>query len=126
MDNKTIVSTFFEHFSNAQIKEAFSLVSDEVKWWVPGNLPFSGTKSKSEYMQVVSSIQTGFPDGLKLIVRSMIAEGNQVAAEVESDGKHANGKYYNNKYHFLITIEAGRMTEVKEYMDTLHLYQLIS
>ena len=126
MDNKTIVSTFFKHFSNAQIEEAFLLVSDDVKWWVPGNLPFSGTKSKSEYMQVVGSIQTGFPEGLKLIVQSMIAEGNQVAAEVESDGKHANGKHYNNKYHFLITIEAGRMTEVKEYMDTLHLYQLIS
>ncbi len=55
----------------------------------------------------------------------MIAEGNQVAVEVESYGEHANGKTYNNKYHFLITIESGKITEVKEYMDTLHLYQLI-
>jgi len=125
MENKEIVSRFFEEFSKGHIESAFSLVSDDVQWWVAGTLPFSGTKSKQEYMQVVGAIKNGFPDGLKLEVQSMIGEGSQVAAEVESDGNHANGKKYNNQYHFLITIENGQMVEVKEYMDTLHLYQLI-
>lgn len=48
-----------------------------------------------------------------------------LAAEVESRGTHANGKAYNNKYHFLITIADGQFVHVKEYMDTLHLAQLL-
>jgi len=56
----------------------------------------------------------------------MLEQGNQAAAEVESERTHVNGKTYANKYHFLITIEDGRMTQVKEYMDTLHLAQLLT
>ncbi len=126
MENKKIVSDFFEKLSSGNMDDAFMLVSDDVKWWVPGNLPFSGTKTKNEYLQVVGSIQKGFPGGLQLNIKAMIAEGSKVAAEVESYGEHVNGKKYTNKYHFLITIENGIITEVKEYMDTLHLYQLIS
>ena len=124
-ENKQVVSKFFEHFSAGEINEAFSKVSDEVSWWVPGDLPFSGTKSKTEYLQVVGAIQKGFPGGLELNATSMIAEGSRVAVEVASYGEHANGKTYTNRYHFLMTLEQGKIVEVKEYMDTLHLYQLI-
>ena len=123
--NKELVATFFELFSKGEIDDAFSMVSDTAVWWVPGDLPFSGTKSKTEYLQVVGAIQQGFPNGLQLNATSMVAEGDKVAVEVESYGEHANGRTYQNKYHFLITIENGRIIHVKEYMDTLHLYQLI-
>ena len=52
-------------------------------------------------MQVVGSIQQGFPDGVEFVAIAMIAEGNQVA------------------------VEGGKMVDVKEYVDTLHLFQLI-
>ncbi len=123
--NKEVVSEFFERFSNGRIDDAFALVGDDASWWEPGDLPFSGTKTKAEYLQIVGNIQRGFPSGLQLKATSMIAEGNKVAVEVESYGEHANGKRYTNKYHFLITIEAGKIIEVKEYMDTLHLFQLL-
>ncbi len=125
MQNKQVVTDFFKHFSAGDIDPAFAMVSDDATWWVPGDLPFSGTKSKAEYLQVVGAIQTGFPDGLELKLTSMIAEGDTVAAEVASNGDHANGRKYTNKYHFLITIKDGKIIAVKEYMDTLHLYQLI-
>ena len=48
-----------------------------------------------------------------------------LAAEVESFGKHVNGKSYNYKYHFLIVLKDGKFKEVKEYMDTLHLHDLL-
>ena len=125
MTNKQLVSQFFDYFSRGEIEPAFALVSDDVSWWVPGDLPFSGTKTKAEYMQVVGAIQSGFPDGLKLDATAMIAEGDKVAVEVSSYGQHVNGRTYENKYHFLMTIAGGEIVEVKEYMDTLHLHQLI-
>ncbi len=48
------------------------------------------------------------------------AEENRVAVTAESKGKHSNGKEYNNHYHFLFTIENGKVIKVKEYLDTEH------
>ncbi len=122
---KEIVDQFFSNVSNGRIEDAFKLVSDDVIWWVPEELPFSGLKDKRAYMNIVQNIQRGFPDGFKLTVKSMIAEGDTVAAEVESDGLHTNGKRYQNKYHFLIKIKNGVFIHVKEYMNTLHLARLL-
>jgi uncharacterized protein len=125
MNNKEIVNHFFEGVTVGDIDGAFALVDDNVNWWIPGTLPFSGNKTKEQYMQVVNAIKKGFPTGFQLTVLSSIAEGSKVAAEVESSGNHINGKAYNNKYHFLFEIANGKIISVKEYMDTLHLYQLM-
>lgn len=124
--NKQLVKRFFEDFSAGRFDDAFSLVHEDVRWWVPGTLPFSGTKTKTEYLKVVAAIRAGFPQGLRLVPSEMTAQGNRVAAEVESFGEHSNGKSYRNKYHFLIYVENGRFVQVKEYMDTQHLKDLIS
>ena len=123
--NKALVNNFFETLTRGDDEGAFTVVDPNVAWWVPGDLPFSGTKTREQYMQVVRSIRTGFPTGFALRVTSLIAEGDKVAAEVESAGTHVSGKTYANKYHFLITIKDGKFVAVKEYMDTLHLYQLL-
>jgi uncharacterized protein len=125
MNNKEIVYLFFEQVTLGNIDNAFALVDDDVNWWVPGTLPFSGNKTKPEYLQIVEAIKKGFPSGFALNVVSTIAEGNKVAAEVESSGNHISGKTYNNKYHFLIEIKNDKIISVKEYMDTLHLFQLL-
>lgn len=124
-NNKRIVESFFQTLTSGDFNAAFEVVSDSVKWWVPGGLPFSGEKTKQEYMAIAHSIQKGFPDGFSLTVKSMIGEGDTVAAEVESNGTYKNGRAYNNKYHFLIQLTEGKIERVKEYMDTQHLAQLI-
>jgi ketosteroid isomerase-like protein len=124
-ENKQIVNSFFELVSEGNTTDAFKLIDENVNWWIPGTLPFSGNKTKEEYQQIINAIKTGFPTGFTLTVKSLIAEGNKVATEVESSGNHVNGKAYNNKYHFLFEIENGKIKSVKEYMDTLHLYQLL-
>lgn len=124
-NNKQIVTDFFDLVSEGKTDNAFELIDNNVNWWIPGDLPFSGNKTKKGYMQVINAIKTGFPTGFKLSVISSIAEGNKVAAEVESFGNHANGRVYENKYHFLFEIKDGKIKKVKEYMDTLHLYQLL-
>src|SRR5687768_12370206 len=123
---KTLVTSFFDKINAGAIPDAFTLVSDDVAWWVAGALPFSGTKSKAQYMGVVNAIQDGFPAGLAFTVRGLVGEGDAVAAEVESFGQHKNGRTYQNRYHFLFRVQGGVIREVKEYMDTQHLKDLIS
>jgi uncharacterized protein len=121
------------------LMRAFDVVADDVKWWVPDDskpersrLPFAGTKTKAQYRdQVVGAIVKGFNatatvDRLKFTVTSLTAEGDRVAAEVESDGLHYSEKRYQNRYHFQFTIEDRKIVAVKEYMDTLHLSWLVT
>lgn len=125
-DHKRIVAHFFDAFSRGEIDEAFASMDASATWWVPGTLPFSGTKSKAQYLQIVGTSRNGFPAGIRFEVKGLVAEGDSVAAEVESLGTHRNGKTYNNKYHFLFRLKDGKFVEVKEYMDTLHLHDLIT
>lgn len=45
--SRSVVERFFACMTQDKVDEAFSLVSDDVEWWVPGGLPMSGTKSKA-------------------------------------------------------------------------------
>lgn len=125
-DNVRAVEKFFADMTKGDVAAAFAAVADDVAWWVPGTLPFSGTKTKREYMAIVDRIKAGFPSGLAFRVHGVTASGERVAAEVESLGHHVNGKTYNNRYHFLFVVRDGAIVSVKEYMDTLHLKELIS
>lgn len=123
--NKAVVRQFFEHFNAGRVDEAFQLVHPQVKWWVPEGLPFSGTKDRAQYLQIVQQIRRGFPTGFSITPTTALAEGNRVAVEASSSGTHVNGKSYNNRYHFLFEVDQGQIVGVKEYMNTLHLAQLI-
>jgi ketosteroid isomerase-like protein len=146
--SKQLVQSFFDDLNGflaerdadhavVLLARAFEVVAEHVAWWVPDDtkppgsrLPFAGTKTKAQYRdQVVGAIVQGFrapEDRLRFTVLDMVAEGDRVAAEVASDGLHASGKRYQNRYHFLFTVTDGRIVAVKEYMDTLHLQWLIT
>lgn len=122
---KEVIRSFFGKISQSDFNGAFLLVDDNVTWWIPEELPFSGIKTKTQYFQIVQRIQAGFPTGFEMTVAGLVQEGNKIAAEVQSKGMHVNGRLYNNKYHFLFVVESGLITSVMEYMNTLHLALLL-
>ena len=48
----------------------------------------------------------------------MTAEDDRVSVEATSEGKHVSGVMYRNHYHFLFTWRDGKLVEMKEFMDT--------
>ncbi len=81
-ENKKTVAAFFEGFSRRDPK-AFQLVSPTVKWWVPESLPFGRVfETAASYFAMLRTTFAGFPSGLALVVKEMVAEGNVVTAEV--------------------------------------------
>jgi uncharacterized protein len=63
-------------------------------------------------------------DGLKMTVTGSVAEGDQVAIEVESSGDLRNGRQYRQQYHFLIAFRDGKIASVREYLDTHHAFDV--
>lgn len=73
-------------------------------------------------MQIAASaagIFDVFPSGLSFTVHDMVAEGNKVAVEAQSEGEHVSGQTYSNQYHFLFEFRDGLLVKLKEYMDTV-------
>ena len=119
-ENKEVVVEFLRRFSAGQFESAFDLLADDATWWVAGNFPLSGTRSKTDMAELVKGIVENMPSGLTLTPKVMTAEEERVAVEVESYGKHKNGRIYNNKYHFLFTVKDKKIHIVREYLDTMH------
>jgi len=61
-------------------------------------------------------------DGLEMRPRAMTAEGDRVAAEVESYGVNPDGTVYNNDCHVLLVIRDRKLVQVKKYLGTQHTY----
>ena len=120
--NKKLVTEFFGKISTNDLAGAFAMIHDDVVWWSAGGdlFPYSGTKTKSEWVATTSEIASIFPKGLALLPKGMVAEGERVAVEVVGHGVTPAGRNYDNLYHFLITLKDGKIIAAKEYMDTLY------
>ncbi len=68
----------------------------------------SGEMDKNGIGESIGTIKGAIPEGMKLTPTGRTAEGDQVALEMESYGELANGKVYNNHYHFLVTVAEGK------------------
>ena len=119
-DNKAIAHEFFDALNKADRHALDHLYADDFVLWSPGGLPFSGNHTKAEALQFTDAILSLFPQGLRFTITGMTAEGERVAVEAESRGRHLSGKDYCNQYHFLLVIHDGRIVQLKEYMDTAH------
>jgi ketosteroid isomerase-like protein len=49
---------------------------------------------------------------------NLVAEGDQVVAEIRGDVQTKSGKRYNNEYCFVFTFRDGKIAEIVEYGDT--------
>jgi ketosteroid isomerase-like protein len=121
--NKRLVQEYLEYCSDGNYEAAFPLLAESLEFWVAGHpdeFPGAGTMNKAQFMKLASAFGTRIPNGLKVTVRGMTAEGDRVAVEAESYGETASGKIYNNQYHYLFEVRDGQIQSVREYMDTLH------
>lgn len=124
-ENKRLARQFIDHFTNNDIAGALDQMSDDATWWIagkPDQLPAAGLYSKEEIARLLRNMVSQLPNGLKMTVKSLVAEQDKVSMEAESYGELRNGRVYNQQYHFLLTVREGKITGVKEYLDTQHVH----
>lgn len=127
-DNKAIVTEFFATFSKGDVAGVIDMMHDDGSWWVAGQIDgMSGTYSKEELEGLLEGARALYREGaLRITPTSMTAEADRVAVEAESFATMADGRIYANSYHFLIAIREGKVSSVREYMDTVHAKETFS
>lgn len=123
MTNKKLVTDFIEAMRVSDVEKLQSMITENFSWWINGKVEYLQTAGEHDKDFFISFFGGGselFPEGAEFKVTGMVAESNKVAVEASMAAKTAMGSLYQNDYHFLFTIENGKIVRMKEYMDTYH------
>lgn len=121
--NKQLAVELFDRFTRSDIPGVLDMMTDDATWLIPGKSdlsPSAGLYDKRKIGKLFNIMLGRLKSGLKMKVKSAIAEGDTVAIEVESEGDLTNGNLYRQQYHFLIEFRDGKIRAVREYLDTQH------
>lgn len=116
--NKQRVTDFFTALNNGDVDAIVGAYAPNGSVRTMGDTLISGTFTREQVAATAGGIFDVFPKGLTFTVQGMVAEGDKVAVEAQSDGEHVSGKNYSNEYHFLFEFSDGKLLSLKEYMDT--------
>lgn len=116
--NKELTRAFFDLMDKGDADAIADTYADDGYVQTMGNTLISGKRGKEETRVFAGGILSAFPEGLKFIIHSMTAEADRVAVEASSKGMHVSGTVYTNEYHFLFRWRDDKLVELKEYMDT--------
>lgn len=112
-DPKRIVRAYYEAMNSRDLDRILEIYAEGARTWVLGTGPWAGEHpvARESLEAFLKSME------IRFTIVSMIAEGDTVAVELESEGT-AGGRPYSNRYHNLLTIRDGRVAYLKEYFDT--------
>lgn len=123
--NLDLVTTFLGEFGSGSLDTALGMMTDDANWAIVQTVR-GVTMSKAELGQRLGMMRKAFRDNkIVLTPISHIEGGNQISIEVESYAKTILDAVYENRYCILFTIEGGKISDVREYNDSLHVTQVL-
>lgn len=119
---KDVVRRFFATLGTGDFAAIGEFFDDDSVWQV--NDVARGLPAQHGRKAIIDDFLQPIREGLfepgdpKVEVRSMIAEGNRVAAETTARGTLLNGNNYENEYVFIIEVDGDKVRFLREYMDS--------
>ena len=95
-------------------------LSDDVRWTFFGTHPYAGTfHGKDDILKnLFGSLGEKLEGTIKVHVKNVIAEGDQGVVEAQGESRTKDGRDYNNTYCLVLKLKAGKIAEIREYLDT--------
>jgi uncharacterized protein len=119
-DNVQIVKNFFAAMSSRDKQGLLALVDEDFEWIVPGeDWPLAGTHRGHAGLANVlqkanETVETSYPKPPEFV-----AQGDRVMVVGVATGKiKATNKPFKDEWVFDITVRNGKLTKLREYIDT--------
>ena len=118
-ENIQTVKDFFAVLGSGDRHRLLSLVAEDIEWIIPGeDWPLAGTHrghaGLAELFQKASEMETSFPEPPEYV-----AQGDRVMVIGFATGKvKATNKTFKDDWIFAITLQNGRVKNIREYLDT--------
>ena len=117
--NIQTVKDFFAAIGRGDRETLLALVAEDIEWIIPGeDWPLAGTHrghaGLADLLQTASkSIETSTEP------REFVAQGDRVLVVGFAKGKiKATNKTFEDHFVFAITVRDGKLTNIREYIDT--------
>lgn len=118
-ENVQTVKSFFEAMGSGDKHKLLALASGDIEWFIPGkNWLLAGTyhghSGLEELLRKISQTEITRPSPPQFV-----AQGNKVIVGGVAEGRvKATNKRFIDDWVFAITVENGKLTAIKEYIDT--------
>ena len=117
--NIQTVKDFFATIGRGDREALLALAAEDIEWIIPGkNWPLAGTHrgyaGLADLLQTASkSVETSTEP------REFVAQGDRVLVVGFARGKiKATHKTFEDDWVFAITVQNGKVTKIREYIDT--------
>jgi ketosteroid isomerase-like protein len=121
-ENVQIVKDAFAAIGRGDMQGLLALSAEGIEWIIPGDWPLAGTyrghAGLADLLQKASEmVETSFPEP-----REFVAQGDRVLVVGFSRGRvRATNRTFEDHFVFAITVRNGKVTNIREYIDTLAL-----
>ena len=119
-ENVQIVKDFFAAIGAFNKRALLALVAEDIEWIIPGeDWPLAGThRGHAELADVLQKaseeVETTYPEPPEFV-----AQGDRVLVVGVATGKiKATNKTFEDHWVFAITVRNGKVTKIREYIDT--------
>ncbi|NEJ25540.1 nuclear transport factor 2 family protein [Rhizobium leguminosarum] len=117
--NIQTVKDFFAAIGSSDREALLALVAEDIEWIIPGkDWPLAGTHRGRAGL--ANLLETAFKSiETSTEPREFVAQGDRVLVVGFAKGKiKATNKTFEDDWVFAITVRDGRLTNIREYVDT--------
>jgi uncharacterized protein len=118
--NVQIVKDFFAAMGSRDKQGLLALVAEDIEWIVPGeDWPLAGTHRghaglENLLQKANETVETSYPKPPEFV-----AQGDRVLVVGVATGKiKATNRAFKDDWVFDITVRSGKVTKIREYIDT--------
>jgi uncharacterized protein len=122
---KEVALSWFTALVTGDVKTIGELIAPDFRYFLPGTMPASGwwdTQGFLESAQMFAGVLAG---PIAMRIGDVTAEDDRVWIEAESEALLASGGVYANTYVIALKVRDGKIAEMKEFSDTLQVYEAI-
>lgn len=120
-DEQKIVTDFLTAGAESRAEDAIALLDPDCECWYTG----AGRVTRDVFVNGMRALLAAKAGAGEMIVNDIIQEGNKVAIEYENIWPLKNGKLYHNHYQSKFVVENGKITVIREYLDSAHVADVL-
>jgi uncharacterized protein len=123
-ESTRIVKEFFAAIARGDEQGLLALCAEDIEWIIPGEWAWAGTHRG--HAGLISFLQKA-PETVEISTsehREFVVQGDRIVVLGVATGRiKATNKTFKDHFVFSITVRNGKLSNIREYIDTLALAQ---
>ncbi|HEU5007437.1 MAG TPA: nuclear transport factor 2 family protein [Jatrophihabitantaceae bacterium] len=127
-ESRAVLQSYLDALVAGDLDRIADSFTEDATWSLHGTLPLSGVRrGRHDILEFLTSAGALYETGTQQFTFADItAENDRAVLEWQVTGiASATGKQYANEYCGVFVIRDGRIAEVREYLDSLHVAETL-